>query len=74
MTALGACLAAVFLNPILWGTRMIWAAWLAVLADCAYAILRSLRSGQVRSWGWLIVSILFFVTGVWITVAHLIRR
>ena len=65
---------AFILDRIVWGTRMIWAAWFVVLADCAYSILRALRSGQVRSWGRLVVSILFFVTGVWITVAHLIRR
>ena len=62
------------LDRIVWGTRMIWVAWLVVLADCAYSILRSLRPGQVGSWGKLVVSILFFATGVWITVAHWIRR
>jgi len=84
----GACLAALIFDRIVWETGMIWAAWLVVLADSAYTILRAWRSGRLRLggairdrqeqpgayWAQLMLLFLFFLTGVWITVAHLLRR
>lgn len=64
---------------------LLWVAWIVVLADCAYTILRALRTGHLRLrgglsrdqpgyWSQLILLILFFATGVLITVRHLSRR